>query len=84
MKKTAKSKKVSLEKKHNSTTSFQGSVTIDKMLMKFHDGNMVTIIMMIVALEQAGGPAHFIMPQMKGRVGEQGTGWDIVMIAMGM
>ena len=40
--------------------------------------------MMIVALEQAGGPAHFIMPQMKGRVGEQGTGWDIVMIAMGM
>ena len=52
--------------------------------MKFHDGNMVTIIMMIVALEQAGGPAHFIMPQMKGRVGEQGTGWDIVMIAMGM
>ena len=48
------------------------------------DGNMVTMIMMIVALEQAGAPTHSIMPQMKGRVGEQGTGWDSVMIVMGM
>ena len=46
------------------------------------DGNTVTLIMMILALEQAGEPAHFIMPQMKGRVGEPGTGWDSVMIAM--
>ena len=45
---------------------------------------MVTMIMMIVALEQAGAPTYSIMPQMKGRVGEQGTGWDSVMIVMGM
>ena len=73
-----------LKVKKHPTTSFQGFITIEKKPMKFHDSNMVTMIMMIVALEQAGGPAHFIMPQMKGRVGEQGTGWDIVMIAMGM
>ena len=40
--------------------------------------------MMILALEQVGEPAHFIMPQTKGRVGEPGTGQDSVMIGMGM
>ena len=46
---------------------------------------MITMTtMMIVVLEEARRGAYSIMPQMKGRVGEQGTGWDIVMIAMGM
>ena len=68
-----------LTRRDNLPTRFFLTLTSDP-----DDGNMVTMIMMIVALEQAGGPAHFIMPRMKGRVGEQGTGWDIVMIAMGM